>query len=332
MFLDWIEGTIHGDIPKILRTLREYFQPDWQELDSGGHRYNRSAIVWETGRVYWHTERVEMGVHFRLPSSAIQVSNRLGIDILVDLDRMSAKFTRLDLAADDFKGLLDFSVILDKVAREEFVCRSRIVDQTHRLRGGAGNTVYFGSRASDTFFRIYDKAAEQTKKGQLFLGHWIRAEMELKHDRAREAGIIICENLETWRETARGWFLQFLDFKEPDADPNKSRWETCAWWAEFLEHASKVRILICYQKKTIESIKRWIKEQAAPSLFVLLDTIGLDELLHVIGEASARLSPKQIAMIKAYEEMLREMSENASDDDDSVTLEGDEKDAEEDED
>jgi len=55
-------------------------------------------------------------------------------------------------------------------------------------------------------------------------------------------------------ETARGWFLQFLDFKEASDDPNKSRWETSLRWMKFLEHASKVRILICYRKKTIDDL------------------------------------------------------------------------------
>jgi len=65
---------------------------------------------------------------------------------------------------------------------------------------------------------------------------------------------------------------------------------------------------------------------------VLADTIGHDELFRLIGEASARLSPKQIAMIKAYGEMLRELSQDKFDEDDSVTLEDDGKEAEESED
>lgn len=65
---------------------------------------------------------------------------------------------------------------------------------------------------------------------------------------------------------------------------------------------------------------------------MLADTIGHDELFRLIGEASARLSPKQIAMIKAYGEMLRELSQDKFDEDDSVTLEDDGKEAEESED
>jgi phage replication initiation protein len=326
MFLDWIECTIHGDISAILSALRGFFRPDWQELDFGGLGYNQSATVWDKGRVYWHTERADMGVHIRLPATALQASNRLAVTILCDLYRMGAKFTRIDLAADDLKGLLDMEVILAKVEQDDFVCRSRVVDQVRRLRGGAGNTLYFGSRASDTFFRIYDKAAEQAKKGVLFAGHWVRTEMELKHERAHEVAVYICENPETWGETARGWFLRFLDFKEHEEDQTKSRWDTCGWWSEYLENASKVRILICYQKKTIEDLKRWVIQQVAPSLYVLVDTIGFDEVFRLIGEASARLSPRQIELIKSYEKMLREMLADEQDTDDSGTRSDDSED------
>jgi hypothetical protein len=308
VLLDWIECTIQGVVSVILRKLRAFFLPDWTDLESGGLGYNKSAIVWKNGRVLWHTERADMGVHIRLPASALQLGGD-PVAILTDLDRMGAACTRLDIAADDFKGLLDMDVLLDKIVKGEFVCRSRIVDQVRRLRGGSGNTLYFGSRRSDTFFRIYDKAAEQAQKGALFLGPWVRAEMELKNERAEKMGRVICENGETWLEMARGLFLSFLEFKEHQADPNKSRWPTFPAWLTFLEEASKFRLFISREVKTVDDLIKWVTKQTTPTLFVLAATIGHDELFRMIGEGATRLSPRQIEMIESYAQTLRERSE-----------------------
>jgi phage replication initiation protein len=308
MKIDWIEFTLKGSQARLLGELKLYFG-EWQELDGGGLGYDRSAKVWQTGRVYWSSVRPDMGVHVRLPPTAMQTVGVDHLSILKDFMPMGAKVTRLDIAADDTLGQLSLDTIREKVIAGEFVLRARLVNETRTLLGGVGDTIYFGSRESNTLVRIYDKAAEQSTKGKLFLGHWIRVEMELKRERAHAAAEFIHEHVDTWREEARGWMLAFLDFKEPGVDENKSRWETCAWWSSFLDYASKVRLFVERVVKTVEDVKYWVNKQVTPSLYVLAATIGHDELFEMVGEASVRLSPRHVEMIQSYGQMLGEMNQ-----------------------
>ena len=132
-------------------------------------------------------------------------------------------------------------------------------------------------------------------------------EFEYKGARAQAVADYIVTHRVNWREAAMGWFLAYLDFKEPGTDENKSRWKTCDWWLKFLEYASKVRLFISRVTKTVDDVKRWVNKQVAPSLFVLSMTIGHDDLFHMVGEASARLSNKHLDMIQSYGQMLGAM-------------------------
>lgn len=310
MFLDWIAGTVPGVNSEITEYLRSYFG-DWQVLPSGGLGYDCSAKVCDTGRVFWHSTRQDMGVHVRLPASALAAMVNDPVTVLRDLAQMRAKFTRVDIAADDYQGLLDLERIRGKILLGELTCRSRAIVEWVALRG-IGHTFYFGARASETFVRIYDKAAEQKSQGidVTFCGQWIRVEAELKHARADLAARYICAHPDTWVIEAAGWFLNYLCFKEPvDGDINPSRWPTSLWWSVFLDRAIKARLIREKITRTVEDVKLWVEKQVAPSLYVLAATIGHDELFGIVGEGSARLRDDHTAMIDAYNKMMGEMNQ-----------------------
>lgn len=290
MKIDWLEGTILGkNIDSALRELRDLFR-DWQELERGGYGYEFAAIVCGSGRVYWSRARPEMGVHISMPSSAIDVSGYSGESLLYILCNLGAKFTRVDIALDDMAGLLNLDTIGNAIDAAQYV--SRFKKWTFIKNSEGGRTYSFGSRSSDSFVRIYDKAAEQKA-----IGHWIRVELELKRDRANAAADYILKNPDNWREKACGWLLGMIDFKIPSNDTNKSRWQSADWWHKFLQFVQKARIIVYRAERTVEDLRAWIESQVTPSLFVLLDVLGWEQVLRMIGEASARLKPKHLAMI-----------------------------------
>jgi phage replication initiation protein len=308
VFLDWIAGTVPGINSEVTDSLRSYFG-NWQVLDRGGLGYDCCAKVFDSGRVFWHSTRRDMGVHVRLPASALAAMVNDPVTVLCDLARMSAKFTRIDVAADDYWGLLDLERIRAKILLGELTCRSHAIVEWVALRG-IGHTFYFGARASETFMRIYDKAAEQRSQGVdvTFCDTWTRVEAELKHERADLAARFICAHPDTWAIEAAGWFLNFLCFKDPViGDINPSRWPTSLWWSVFLDRATKARLIREKVTRTVEDVKRWVERQVAPSLFVLAATIGHDELFEIVGEGSGRLRDDHTAMIDAYNKMLVEM-------------------------
>jgi phage replication initiation protein len=315
MLIDWIQCTLKGQTSSTLSELRAYFRGKWVENEFGGMGYDASATVWETGRVFWSTVRTDMGVHVRLPPSALAVSGIDPVDVLCYFHAQHAQFKRVDIAMDDTQGLLDMKEIARKTEDKcEIVCLAHegIRHKGTFGRTKDGHTETYGSRQSETFVRIYDKAAEQSAKTGELIALWIRVEFEYKGDRAQAVADYIATHRETWREAARGWFLAYLDFKEPGEDENKSRWKTCAWWLRFLENASKVRLFISREAKTVDDVKNWVDKQVAPSLFVLSMTIGHDALFHIIGEASERLSNKHVDMIQSYGQMLDKMRANTA--------------------
>ena len=102
-----------------------------------------------------------------------------------------------------------------------------------------------------------------------------------------------------------------MEFKERGADCNVSRWLPSFWWLDFLERASKARIVVASEERTLEDVKQWVEKQVAPSLFVLAATIGHDELFEIVGEGSGRISERQVNMIEAYNKMLGEMNRSS---------------------
>lgn len=306
MRIDWLEGTISKrPISDILHELQRYFCGfDWQELDRGAMGYTHSALVAVSGRVYWNPERVDMGVHVSLPSTALDQLGMSSESVLRDLRGMGFKCSRLDIAADDFDGNLSLSVIREKVLRKEIVFRAQKVSEDRDLLGGSGNTIYFGKRGSRSVMRIYDKSAQQADLHKGVFTHWTRAELELRGERAEAAARVIAANWDTWHEIARGWFLAFLDFKEPGLDSNKSRWVTCAWWSIFLDNAVKIRLVLDPQVRSVDTVKTWVVRQVSPSLSVLGQTIGYQELFQIVLDGGNRLSERHEKIIDDYARML----------------------------
>lgn len=295
MEIDWIEGTIVDKPVRVALPLVKgvLAAVDWQELDRGGYGYECSAIVADSGRVYWSLHNPRMGVHLSLPSSAISSLTGDAAGLLLELVGLGVKVTRIDFAFDDKSGLLDLAQVAGSVRAGNYVSRSR--KWTFLENDEGGQTWAFGRRSSDSFIRTYDKAAEQHVDG-----HWVRVELELKGERAEAAVRVLLKcAVESWPERVASWLRGLLDFKQPGTDENKSRWGTVDWWESFLEYAKKSRLTVSKRARTVEELRAWVDEQVAPSLSVLSLVLGEDEILRIVDRGSERLKPKHLAMISS---------------------------------
>jgi len=315
MKIDWLEGTILGmSVESALEHLKTLF-PHWQELTHGGLGYECSAVVYETGRVYWSKARPDNGVHFSLPPSAIELSGLDYATYAKALNIRDTKFTRLDLAADDtLAEILNLETICEAVEAGHFVSIAKkkplqIIDYE-----SGGRTFYFGRGQSQTIIRLYDKAAEQRAQRKRFLGHWVRAEMQLRKERANAAVKYILEHPDDWQPQACSWLLAALDFKIPGPDSTKSRWQTAEWWTTFLEVTSKERLFISRRVRTIDDVARWLESQAAIGMLIIQTVQGKTALSDMANHAAGRLKPKHIQMINAARGIENEEEENAPSD------------------
>jgi DNA relaxase NicK len=128
--------------------------------------------------------RPDMGVHLSFSGRSLRAIAEGGHTALSMLEwalREGGKITRLDLAVD----LLDIPVDIPMLADCERVKDAPGSARKWSLvRGGDGGcTAYIGSRQSDKFMRIYDKAAETKQHDRA----WTRFELEIKGDAAKVA-------------------------------------------------------------------------------------------------------------------------------------------------
>lgn len=140
--------------------------------------------------------RPEMGVHLSFGGRALTAITEGGHPATKMLDwclKQGAKITRIDLAIDVF-GLEIDQVTMAQSPRIEAYPGSAKKWSTVRGHDG-GCTAYIGSRKSEKFMRIYDKAAEQ-KRSDI---QWTRFELELKGDAAKAAAFQMGEMTDTER-------------------------------------------------------------------------------------------------------------------------------------
>ncbi len=212
------------------------------------------------------------------------------ISLLVSSD--SFHVTRLDVAYDDYTGVLDLSVLRSFVDSGSFVSRCRSWSVTY---GSTGTTLYFGSRKSDFMIRIYDKWAEQHKQGE---GHWVRLEMQMRDKHATEylkkslsmpAGELFC-----------GVLFNYLRFVDLD-DSNKSRCSVASFWRIFCDGVKRIRL---WTKRgivvTIDKLADYVVRQAGNAFWTVAHCLGLEYTYTLIRNRATDLPDKYRRVIDEY--------------------------------
>ncbi len=288
-------------------------------LTYGGMGYQSSASILDGGKMFWHIERKEMGIHVRLNPKSLGMIKTTPIGLLNIVRNLDGKVTRLDVAFDDTSGLLDLEAIHKKILAGEIVTRWRKVS---RISGGnvgsskqTGDTINIGARQSEAFLRIYNKKLERETKGQDISGieNWVRVELELKADKANEFSRLLADTAEGGQlgspaELCVNLLLGMIDFKDPDVfDTNKSRWATSDFWAKFVGGASKMTLSITPHEKTIDDSKEWIDKAVGPTLAMIMLSVlddngksGYDFIMDCVQRGEKRMSKQQQMRLDLY--------------------------------
>lgn len=266
-----------------MEAIRSFFDNmDFEELSYGGMGYAKSAVIGDGGRIYWHPERQEMGIHVRLGGKALGQVSTTALGLLNRVLDWKGKFKRIDIAFDDLVGLLDIDHMHHKILIGEAQSRWRRVTRIAGAGFGRieklGDTVNIGRRSSQSFLRIYDKLLEQQGRGKDVAGidHWVRVELELKGEKANVFGGILAvsgrrEGHKTAGELCASLLYGLIDFKERYLeDSNVSRWETTEWWAKFIGKAEKMKLSIAKQEKTMDDSKEWIEKTVSSTLSMIV--------------------------------------------------------------
>lgn len=160
------------------------------------------------------------------------------------IQREHFNITRLDVAYDDFDGLLDIKQIRTHAMNTWYTCRMQKITVNASSEDGTlehfGYSITHGSRRSNILVRIYDKRAERYA---FDYPHWVRCEISLRDVNAMN--FIFSESVQhlSIPERYAGVLLNYLNYRQPSSiDSNKSRWDVCSWWLRFLNHAEAISV------------------------------------------------------------------------------------------
>ena len=210
---------------------------------------------------------------------------------LVRSDPENIHLTRLDIAFDDMTGVFNIKQVCDEVRAEHFVSRTSTYQSIY---SNAGNAVYFGSKKSNVFIRIYDKAAERGYDGEKF--HWVRCELQLKDVNAK--GFVDKFQDNDLRELYLGVLKNYISFRIPTNDSNKRRWPQAEWWSKFLDNAVRISV---WSKPGVDynlsACERYVMTQPIGSIKTLVEIFGKEAFFEMIRKAPAPKNPKYKQLI-----------------------------------
>ncbi len=309
---DWISFTIKKNISLdiIISDFLKMSSEDFIELDKGNYGYKRQVANGNV-RIYFEGKE-DMGIHIQLSGQGCrQVEDSINGDWLTLFKKIfdvEGTFTRLDLAVDDFIGVLDITKIQKKTERKEYISRFTNWEIRTSCKNDSnkyGKSVYFGSAQSDIRLRFYDKATEQEIENL----HWVRTELQMRNERANNA-IQIYLSGKTIGEIVTGVLKNYIRFVDPSStDKNKWRWNTSKFWSEFIAGAEKIRLTNGQKKRTLDDVYTWINKAVAPSLALLVKASEGDFSIieDMVIEASKRLKPKHLALLTDEWEREKQM-------------------------
>jgi len=329
--LDYLSFTVPFEQANFDKLHSLFDKADVNVLTYGGMGYQSSATILDGGKMFWHSERREMGIHVRLNPKSLGMIATTPIGMLNIIYDLKGKITRFDLAFDDRSGLLNLDEIHEKILAGDVVTRWRKVSRISGAGVGTsrktGDTVNVGTRQSDAFLRIYDKKLERETKGVDVsnIEWWVRVELELKGDKANEFSSILAQTAFGKSQKSAGQLCASLlwgmiDFKDRDqSDTNKSRWPTSSFWRKFVGQASKMKLSIVEHEKTIDDSKEWIDKIVGPTLAMIMLTVldddgnsGYDFIMDCIKRGENRMTKEQQMRLQLYNNRDRDNSQETT--------------------
>ncbi len=222
--------------------------------------------------------------------------------------------TRLDVAFDEFSGLLDGRRVFDDTVNQKYKSKAEAWSATTSSDGLSMN---IGSPRSKVLIRIYDKRAErlakitdadQRKRIEEDIPHWMRVELQLRDDRALEfvktmAGCGKCSSSPmSIGAVYTGVLANYLDYgygvpARNNAD--KLVWHTFPYWQDVIAGAEAISI---YSQPGTEynlsRLENYVCNMAGNAVDALLKIKGMDGFLEKLKDRHIKPNPKYIMLIE----------------------------------
>ena len=195
-----------------------------------------------------------MGVHLNMTGQGCRQyesfypnSKNVWSDLFLLIITQNHKFSRLDVAIDDFHGYFTINQLYNTAKKGNMtakrISKARSYEEFFLENGETfSRTLYVGK--SEWQIRFYNKLAERKNKGfdlYDYVKFWNRYEIQLRNHVATSAAFIIAHDYYELGEFVKGFMSDKVDFKVRDKnDSNKSRWKSTRWWTKFLGDVEKI--------------------------------------------------------------------------------------------
>lgn len=189
-----------------------------------------------------------------------------------DAEKRNMNITRLDVAYDDFTGVLDLPLLCRETQLKNFVSRFK---DWQCIIGNKGIGVNHGSTQSNIYVRIYDKRLEQ--KAEKFFDHWVRCEIQIRKDCA--LGFIkLKDTIEKKYFQVLNNYLRYIVPVENYS--NLSMLDTAPYWLNFIESAESKSI---FHKPadnySFDKLYGFVNNQLSGAISTYIDCVGVDQFV-----------------------------------------------------
>lgn len=162
-------------------------------------------------------------------------------DLISRVRSAGLSVSRVDVAYDDFQGLIDIQHMAAQAREFHFTSRlqaRKIVDESQFSDiEVAGLTVSHGSKSSRIYIRCYDKRIERNAMN--IFPHWVRLEIQLRDENA----VNFLDNPDLLGFKFSGVLKNYLLYRDPvKTDTNKRRWPVSRWWSNLLDDIDAISI------------------------------------------------------------------------------------------
>lgn len=206
--------------------------------------------------------------------------------------------TRLDVAFDDHIGILDLKVLAENVQKKNFVSEFRTNGVIREWVGDLeAITVYHGSKRSDVFFRIYDKAMERNRENE---GHWVRFEIQMRDNHARNFldSLILKDIGDVFAKTVN----KYIRYVKPGSDSNIRRWDIADFWYNFIQITEKLSL---YSAPGVDynfdNLERFVVDQAGAAAGTYIKLVGAEAFIEkCLQKYNCTNNPKYKELLSRY--------------------------------
>ena len=321
---DWFEFTTHRDTVKSIIDVLGL--GEYEFLETYGSDGYKRGLMFE--KIFIFYEGLEgMGIHIRMSGQACRSFEKYSslsensisekwnklIKYIVE-NSEDVKLSRLDVAYDDFNGLLNIEKIVNDVDNRNFVTRFRsnpeVIYQVNE-DCEKSYSVNFGRKSSNTFLRFYDKLKERDSKDIVVEGctHWVRAEFMFRKSNANR----FIELYNDGKPIEELYFLvmnNYLRFVKPSgSDSNRWRWELAEHWDKFCNSVISDKIsLYVAPAESYDSFKltNYVTCQAGAAVYTYIQKFGINDLME-------KVEPKKYKLALKYRELLTDEEEQKYD-------------------